>query len=204
MFRGTTWDERYKSGPDALPWDDGIPSPELVECFSGLPEAPESVLEIGCGTGTNAIWLAQKGAAVVATDISPTAIDAAKKKCAAAGVKVDLKVSDIVEAAPVPPGSVDFVFDRGVFHVMEPQNREVFIDRVAASLTEGGYWLCLAGSCDEIRGPEEMGPPQLKASELIEPVEGKFEVHRLGRSAFVLPGGKPHLAWTALFKKRPL
>jgi SAM-dependent methyltransferase len=203
MYRDCTWDERYKAGKEALPWDSGIPAPELEEYFATLSQTPARVLEIGCGTGTNAIWMAKKGCDVVATDLSPAAIGAALEKQGDSGTKVNFQVSDIIEKSPVPPSSVDFVFDRGVFHVMPPDMRRVFIDRVAEALDENGFWLCLAGNADEFRPPEAEGPPQLKASDLIDDAEKKFEVHRLERASFVLPDGKPHLAWKILYMKRP-
>ncbi len=204
MFTKSTWEERYQAGEEGTPWDCGTPAPELVEYFANLTELPTRALEIGCGTGTNAIWMAQQGVTVVATEISPTAVESAKKKVSKAGVNVDFLLSDIVEKAPRSDMTFDFVFDRGVYHVMAPEHREVFIDRVAAALDDDGYWLCLAGSADEKRLPEEKGPPQLKASDIIDNAEGKFELHWLERSHFILPGGKPHLAWKALFRKRAI
>lgn len=204
MFTNCTWEERYQAGEEGTPWDTGSPAPELVEYFADLTELPKRVLEIGCGTGTNAIWMAEQGVIVVATDISPTAIEAAKTKCSKARANVDFRLADIVEKAAMPAMTFNFVFDRGVYHVMAPEHRGVFIDRVAAALDKDGYWLCLAGSADEKRLPEEQGPPQLKASDLIDNAEGKFELHQLERTHFVLPGGKPHLAWKALFQKRRL
>jgi methyl halide transferase len=202
MFSNTVWNERYQEGKEALPWDTGSPATELVEYFASITVKPKRALEIGCGTGTNAIWMAQQGVTVIATDVSPKAIETAKEKCSKAGATADFRVSDIVEQAPMPGVTFDFVFDRGVYHVMAPEHREVFIDRVAAALHNDGYWLCLAGSADQNRLPEELGPPQLKASDIVDNAEGKFELFRLERSHFVLPGGKPHLAWQALFKKR--
>jgi len=204
MFTKTHWEERYQEGKDSLPWDSGSPAAELVEYFTSLTELPKRVLEIGCGTGTNAIWMAQQGVTVVATEFSPTALESAKNKASKAGVNVEFLLSDIVEKAAKPDTKFDFVFDRGVYHVMAPEHREVFIDRVATALNAHGYWLCLAGSADEIRLPDEKGPPQLKASDLVDNAEGKFELHELARTHFILPGGKPHLAWKALFRKREI
>jgi methyl halide transferase len=204
MFSNSVWNERYQQGKEALPWDTGSPAAELVEYFTGLAVQPKRALEIGCGTGTNALWMAEQGVSVVATDVSPAAIEAAKEKCTKAGVTVDFRVSDIVEQPPMSGMIFNFVFDRGVYHVMAPEHREIFIDRVASALDDDGYWLCLAGSADEKRLPEEPGPPQLKASDLIDNAERKFELHKLERSHFLLPGGKLHLAWKALFRKRAI
>jgi SAM-dependent methyltransferase len=198
-----SWDERYQQGPDALPWDTGEPAPELVSFIDKLELMPANILEIGCGTGTNAIWLAQQGVSVVATDISPAAIEMAKRKLGNdSGTVVDFQVADIVEANPVGSSSIDFVFDRGVYHVMQPELRQTFIDRVAEALKDGGYWLCLAGSVDEIRGASEVGPPQLKASELIDLAEVKFEIYSLQRVISPGPNAKPIVMWQAVYRKR--
>lgn len=200
MHENINWEERYQQGGEALPWDIGTPAEELVEFFEMLESDPGRALEIGCGTGTNAIWMAARGVEVVATDISPTAIDTAREKSRTAGVSVEFKVSDILAEIPAD-GAVDFVFDRGVFHVMEAARRVDFARRVAEMLGPGGYWLCLAGSADE-KLSHEVGPPQLKAGEVILACEESFEIHRLERAAFVLPDGAPRLAWKVVFRKR--
>lgn len=202
MYKNCTWDERYKEGKEALPWDTGEPAPELTEFFSQLDSPPGRVLEIGCGSGTNAIWMAEKGSSVVATDVSPTAISMAKGKCEGRDLSVEFLVSDIMKSPPVYADSVDFVFDRGVYHVMAPEDRELFVSRVADALATDGYWLCLAGNADQLRAPDQDGPPQMKASDLIDSVENRFEVHLLERSTFELPTLGSHLAWKAVFRKR--
>jgi len=197
MHNECTWDERYRAGKDALPWDSGVQAPELEQYFSTLDKMPASVLEIGCGTGTNAIWMAQKGCKVIATDLSPAAIDAANQKQKGAGTNVEFQVSDIIEKNPVKAGSVDFVFDRGVYHVMTPELRRVFIDRVVEALNENGFWLCLAGNADEHRGENEEGPPQLKLSELVvdaEKAARKFTEWTVRLSCFLMG----HRNWRGL------
>ncbi len=196
------WDERYKEGHEALPWDTGTPAPELTAYFSRVKESPKRVLELGCGTGTNAIWMVQQGSQVVATDISPTAIEWANNKAKSAGVSIEFKVSDICNEIPVEPKSVDFVFDRGVFHVMAKDMKERFVQIVHDSLTDGGMWLCLAGSADQQRESDDHGPPQLTATELISSVEKLFEVHKLAKTSFLTPDGHNYVAWKAIFKKR--
>src|SRR5215471_15277880 len=73
------WNERYASG-EALPWDTGTPDPLLVDMIESRAIAPGRTLEIGCGTGTNAIYLGQHGFEVVGVDISPLAVEAARAK----------------------------------------------------------------------------------------------------------------------------
>ena len=64
-----SWNESYASG-EPLPWDTGTPDPLLVEMIESRAIAPGRTLEVGCGTGTNAIFLAQHGFDVLGVDIS--------------------------------------------------------------------------------------------------------------------------------------
>src|SRR5262245_52621837 len=74
-----SWNDSYASG-EPLPWDTGIPDPMLVEVIESRVIPPGCTLEVGCGTGTNAIYLAQQGFDVVGVDISPVAVENARAK----------------------------------------------------------------------------------------------------------------------------
>src|ERR1700746_1981922 len=73
-----SWDESYASGQ--APWDTGHPAPLLVEFVTSGGVAPGRTLEIGAGTGTNAIWLAERGFDVVGIDIWSHAFEKANAK----------------------------------------------------------------------------------------------------------------------------
>ncbi len=195
------WEERYQA-ETAPPWDTKLPAPELEQYFAGLDKSmlPKNVLEVGCGTGTNAIWLAKQGCKVTATEIAPTALD--KAKAAAGSEQVQFHLLDICESSPVSDNSQDFVFDRGVFHVIARAERSLFIKRIASALKPGGFWLSIVGCKDEFRENPENGPPQLSAFDLVTQIEPLFEIFELGRAHFVLADGTKHLAWKALYRKR--
>src|SRR5262249_26769783 len=74
-----SWNDSYASG-EPLPWDTGMPDPMLVEMIESCAIAPGRALEVGCGTGTNAIYLAQHGFEVTGVDISPLAVENARAK----------------------------------------------------------------------------------------------------------------------------
>ena len=74
-----SWNDRYAS-EEPLPWDTGTPDPMLVEFVESHAVAPGRALEVGCGTGTNAIYLVQHGFEIVGVDVSPLAIDKARDK----------------------------------------------------------------------------------------------------------------------------
>lgn len=202
MLHKIDWDQAYRQERQ-LPWDTGLVAPELAAYLKDTKI--ESALEIGCGSGTNAIWMAQQNIKVLSTDLSPKAIEMADQKKAAAGLddqRLIFKVADILAQAPADDESQDFVFDRGVFHVLEAAGREVFAQRAARALKADGRWLCIAGSMDEARENPLAGPPQLSALEIVTAVEPYFEIVKIDRGYFVLPDGEQHLSWICEFAKR--
>jgi len=173
------WNDHYVG--DFLPWDTGTPDPMLVAAREAGELPRGRALEIGCGTGTNAIWLAQQGYDVLGVDIAPRAIERAQAKVPA-GLRCRFAVVDILAAAP--EGRFDLVFDRGCFHVFdEPGQRAAFAVRVASVLEPGGVWLSLIGSTEG--APRESGPPRRSARDVIEAIEPHLEIVSLrGSSEF--------------------
>ena len=82
-----SWEQRYVDGD--LPWDSGRPDVHLSGVVDGYGIEPGKALEVGCGTGTNAVWLAKRGFDVLGQDISETAIAKARARAAEAGVDCD-------------------------------------------------------------------------------------------------------------------
>src|SRR5512135_1027524 len=77
------------------PWDSGISPPELLNFISNRPAG--RAIDIGCGTGTNVVTLAQHGWVVTGIDFVPRAIQLAKRKAEKANVKPDLRIGDATE-----------------------------------------------------------------------------------------------------------
>src|ERR1700761_4143273 len=160
-----SWNESYASGQ--LPWDTGQPEPLLVEFVACSGVNPGPTLEIGAGTGTNAIWMAERGFNVLGVDVSPLAVEKARAKIEAP-LPCRFEALDFLAGTP-PAGPFQFVFDRGCFHVFdEPDERQRFAARVAAALAPGGLWLSLIGSTE---GPAHEGPPRRSAVEVILAIE---------------------------------
>lgn len=194
----TSFEERYQTGN--VPWDHGLPDKNLIAWVERRTIAPCAVLDIGCGTGENAIWLARQGFDVTGCDLSPTAIERAKKKAAAANVDCAFQTADFMEDR-LPGEPFGLVFDRGCLHCIDGEpNRQRFARNVATNLTTNGLWLSLIGNADE---PErDVGPPQLTAAEVVAAVEPYFEILALETGHFGSDQQEPPRAWIALLRKR--
>ncbi len=193
------WNQRYASGD--LPWDRGTPDPYLIE-YVAHNAGRGRVLEVGCGTGTNALWLAQQGFDVVAFDLSPIAIQRAVGKLGPTPLRCRFEVRDFLAGAP-PDGPFDFVFDRGCFHVFdEAEQRARFAAQVAAALRPGGIWLMLAGSTEG--PPREVGPPRRSVRDLAAAIEPELEIVRLEAAAFEADVPGRAAAWRCLSRHRAI
>ena len=192
-----SWNEHYASGE--LPWDTGRPEPVLVEFVHSSGVAPGRTLEIGTGTGTNAIWLAERDFDVLGVDVSPLAIERARAKMDGRALHCRFATLDFL-AAPPPDGPFDFVFDRGCFHVFdESWERERFAENVAAVLKPGGLWLSLIGSTEG--PPREVGPPRRSAREIALAIEPALEIVELRSAEF---RGHDSKAWFCLSRRRSI
>lgn len=98
------WDARYGEKEDAI-WS-GRPNGRLV--VEATPLTPGRALDVGCGEGADAIWLARQGWEVTAVDVSPLAVDRARAAAESGGVAVDWVCGDAL-AAPFPAGAFDLV-----------------------------------------------------------------------------------------------
>lgn len=199
MSQTERWNEAYRAG--TLPWDSGTVCPHLEAFVQGRGGA---ALEIGCGTGTNAVFLAQRGFRVVALDLAPLAIERARARAAAAGVEVAFAVADVLRD-PVAGGPFDLVFDRGVWHVFdEHADRERMAAVIAAQLAPGGVWLSIAGSTEG--APREFGPPRRSLRDIAAAIEPHLAIEDVHALAF---GDGPDAsdrapAWRTVAAKRAL
>ncbi len=193
-----SWEQRYVDGE--IPWDTGKPDDHLRRAIAEYGVRPSKVLEIGCGTGTNAIWLAGQGFVVTGLDLSPTAIAQAETKVAAAGVQCRFFTADFLKEQ-VPGAPFDFVFDRGCFHIFgEVEERLHFATQVSRKLAPEGLWCSLIGSTDG--PPRDHGPPRRSAAEIVASVEPSFEILELRSTAFDEDRHRHARAWLLVARRR--
>ncbi len=131
----------YRGGTP--PWDTGQPHPELDAMIGERP--PGRALDLGCGSGANAVELARRGWDVVGVDFVAAAIEAANRRARDAGVTtrfVNGDVSALRECGITGP--FDLVIDVGCYHSIPVEIRDAYAREVAA-LTLPGADLRLAG-----------------------------------------------------------
>jgi len=133
IFRRLTFSLWYYFNP---PWDSGISPPELLEFLDSLE--PGRAIDLGCGTGTNVITLAQRGWQVTGVDFVPRVVRIARRKAAQAGVQVDLRVGDVTHLKGIH-GPFDFALDLGCFHGLG-EGKADYLSQLDRLLAPGGYW----------------------------------------------------------------
>ena len=140
------WDRVYRGYPlEDLPWELGRPRKVLVELVEKGLIRKGKALDICCGAGTNAIYLAKKGFQVSGIDISHKAVEIAKEKAEKANVKTDFLVQNFLNL-PFGDGVFDFVFDMGCFHHVKVDDRSTFIKGVYRVLKKGGSYFMVCFS----------------------------------------------------------
>jgi ubiquinone/menaquinone biosynthesis C-methylase UbiE len=130
---------RYFRG--RTPWDTQITPPEVMEFI--LHTDPGNALDLGCGTGTNAIALASHGWIVTGVDFIPKAIETARRKANEAGLDIRFLVAD-VSRLDLPDNSYDYALDIGCFFTLEQPDRVRYTETLARIVKPGGCFMLYA------------------------------------------------------------
>jgi len=134
FFRRLTFRIWYLFDP---PWNTGISPPELKDFIEN--HSPGKAIDIGCGTGTNVITLAQAGWQVTGVDFVPRAIKTAKRKVRKAEVEAELYVRDATDLEGIT-GPFDLALDMGCFHSLG-NKKAGYLSELNRILAPGGQWL---------------------------------------------------------------
>ncbi|HFQ81318.1 MAG TPA: class I SAM-dependent methyltransferase [Desulfobacterales bacterium] len=197
MPRKKTFYDRYKDND--TPWEINRFDRNLREVVDNAPVSPGRAIEIGCGTGDNAVWLASRGFVVTACDSVQLAIQRAEKK-AGAIANCSFYALDFLNDE-IPDAPFDFAFDRGCFHTIdEGEARRRFVEKVALVLGAEGRWLSVIGNADG--GKHKVGPPQLTAAQVTAAVEPSFEILSLTAAQMDIDMASSPRCWLCLMKKR--
>ena len=163
----TSWEDAYKTAP---PWDVGRPQPAFV----GLIRAGElnrgSVLDVGCGTGENALYFAEKGFSATGVDLTNRAIAAAKAKAAERKLKVNFRIGNAL-SLDFKDSVFDNVIDSGLFHTFPDDDRPVYAREIARVLAPNGKYFML---CFSDKEPTNWGGPRRVTKEEIKSTFSPF------------------------------
>jgi len=133
MFHRLNFLLRYLRRPR---WDSGVTPPELYNYMETHP--PGRAIDLGCGTGTNVLTLAQNGWQVTGVDFVPRAIALAKRKMKQAHLSADLRVGDVTRLRGIT-GPFDLALDIGCFHGLP--NKADYLFELDRLLAPSGHWL---------------------------------------------------------------
>lgn len=187
------FEEAYRGTP---PWDIGRAQP-AVERLARAGALAGSVLDAGCGTGENALFLAALGAEVVGLDQVPAAVERAREKARRRGITATFVVGDALRLESLGR-TFDEVLDCGLFHTLAEEERPRYVESLAA-VTRPGAALHLMCFSEEETGP---GPRRVTQAEILSAFRGGWAVRSIERERFessLHPGGAR--AWLARIER---
>ncbi|WP_017584693.1 class I SAM-dependent methyltransferase [Nocardiopsis ganjiahuensis] len=131
----------YRAG--SPPWDTGVTPPELVALVEGDDALPSGrALELGCGTGTNALYLARHGWEVSAVDMVDLAVERARDRAREAGVDVRFEYADATRLDGLDlPGPYDLYFDLGCYCGIPAHRRDAYAEGLTRRAAPGARFL---------------------------------------------------------------
>jgi SAM-dependent methyltransferase len=136
------YDAAYAGVPN---WDIGRPQRAFVQLLdAGLVEGP--VLDVGCGTGELALFLARHGHRVLGIDLSQLAIRQAREKARWRRVTAEFLVWDALNLHALADVNLSFrtVVDSAMFHILGDAERDRFVDELGTVVSSGGRY-CVLG-----------------------------------------------------------
>jgi SAM-dependent methyltransferase len=148
------------------PWDTGVSPPELVAVVEGRDHLPpDKALDLGSGTGTNAIYLAKHGWDVTAIDFMPRPVETARRKAKEAGVEPRLLLGDVTKLDQMGiGGGYSLFFDLGCFHSIPESGRDGYARGVTAAAVPGATLLLFGFAPGQMRfGPTGTTREELEA-----------------------------------------
>jgi cyclopropane fatty-acyl-phospholipid synthase-like methyltransferase len=157
LFKKLFFAIRYLGKP---PWDTGISPPELMEYIQ--ENKPGTALDLGCGTGTNAITLAENGWETTGVDFSTRAIRIARQKSEKAGVNIRFHTDDVSRLKSID-GKFEFILDIGCFHSLSKKEKNRYIMNLPGLLNDGGDYLVYGWYTDSADSGTGINKSDLKA-----------------------------------------
>ncbi|WP_327004502.1 class I SAM-dependent methyltransferase [Dactylosporangium sp. NBC_01737] len=157
------------------------------------------VIDLACGPGVHATFLAAHGMRVTGVDRSAAALEKARALAGLYGVEADFISGDIL-AVPLPDAGADVVHDSFVYHNVRPDARRLYAAEAARLLSPGGLFV-LVGFSD--RMTPGTGPIRLTSDDIVQPLLPHFAVEELRRFRNLPTEKRPdQWHWLGLFRRR--
>ncbi|TMD21743.1 MAG: class I SAM-dependent methyltransferase [Chloroflexi bacterium] len=169
----------------------GRPQPAIVQ-LAETNQITGSVLDVGCGTGENVLYLAGRGFAAAGIDGAPTAIRKARAKAKRLGLTAQFDVADALNLS-VPKQQFNTIIDSGLFHVFSDEDRDRFSDSLGRVIRLGGTYFLM---CFSDRQPGVWGPRRVTQAEIRSVFSDAWRVNYIKASSFDMTEGHAH-AWLA-------
>ncbi len=167
----------YREGTP--PWDIGAPQPEVVKLVED-GDVIGDVVDLGCGTGENALFVAARGHRVLGLDGSPTAIEMARRKAEERGLSVPFLVADALDLSGVHR-RFETAIDCGLFHVFDEEQRRAYARSLCEVLSPGSTIHVLCFSDEEPPGP---GPYRISEADIRNAFRSTFALMRIRPARF--------------------
>jgi SAM-dependent methyltransferase len=177
------------------PWDIGRPQPAIVR-LAETGRITGSVLDVGCGTGENVLYLAEHGYTAAGVDGAPTAIKKARAKAKQRGLSESFEVGDALNL-PTPERLFDTVIDSGLFHVFSDDERPRFRESLGRVVRSGGTYFLM---CFSDHQPGDWGPRRVTQAEIRAVFTDGWRVNSIEPSAFETTFGDAQ-AWLATISR---
>jgi 2-polyprenyl-3-methyl-5-hydroxy-6-metoxy-1,4-benzoquinol methylase len=161
------------------PWDIGRPQQEFVR-LEESGEISGDVLDVGCGTGENILFLASRGHEVWGVDSAPAAIEIARRKAIERGLGATFLVKDTLKVHEIGR-TFDTVIDSGLFHTLSDPDRPRFVWNLSEVLKHGGTYFMLAFSELE---PGEYGPRRITKKEIQDAFSDGWRINEIRAAVF--------------------
>jgi SAM-dependent methyltransferase len=185
--------------PTQHEWTAGTASPELIKLvWEGVIKFNSRVLDVGCGIGSESVFLSVRGMNVTAIDISPSAIETARQLASIYGTDVEFKVADML-SIPVSDSEFDVVCDQGCFHHMSDEERPKYVNELLRVLKPNGLFV-LRSYSDKIEG-EGSQPRRISSKELLETFSELNLEHLERVLSFSTPKRFRPIGWFSLWYK---
>jgi 2-polyprenyl-3-methyl-5-hydroxy-6-metoxy-1,4-benzoquinol methylase len=200
----------YRELPlDRIPWNLEEPPQLLVDLIQNRKIAPCDAVDIGCGCGNYAVWLAAQGFRMTGIDISPAAIALAAQLAREKGVECRFVQGDVTEDVARHEGAFDLAYDWELLHHVFPEKRQAYIDNVHRMLRPGATHLsvCFSEENPDFGGTGKYRQTPLGTTlyfsseeEIRELFSQKFQILELDTTAIAGKYG-PHMAVVTLLKR---